>query len=188
MPNSFLADTVTDRLRGRERPFVLWVQDRARHRSPHLDVLAAEFPMHRYRPVDVSTGGQAGMLEQVWVSEMRAWVLEQADLRLSYALIGSVARTVLLGLALGYRRICLVGIDQNANPYFWQEDRMPDGSAPWVDGSGVYSALPQSGLVQSRGVSLVDFLHILHRDGAVFSVIDPRRRSALSAVLPQHRV
>lgn len=186
MPNAFLAETVASRLRAHGGRGVLWVQDRAEHRSPHLETLAAEFPMHRYRPVDVSTGGRIDILRRVWALGMRGRILVRPDFRLCHALIGSVARVVLLGLALGYRRICLAGFDQNANPYFWQEGRMPGGGPPWHDQSGVYAAPPRSGLVQAGGLSLRDFLVMLaDHEGVGFSVIDPARRSALSATFPQ---
>ena len=191
MPNAFWAETVARHLRARGRG-VLWVEDRPAHRSPFLDGLAAEFPMHRYAPVDVSHGGQAALLRRVWRAEMRAVVRGGRDLRLSYALIGSVARAVLLGLALGYRRICLVGIDQNANPYFWQE---PGAVVPWHDPSGVTAAHPTSGLLQAGlvradqspdGVSLWAFLQILaEEEGLQLTLLDPARRSALSTAFPQ---
>lgn len=187
MPNAFLGGTVAECLRGRGGQGLLWVQDRPQHRSPHLDALAAEFPMHRYAPVDVSTGGRADVLRRVWLAEMRGHVIERPDPRLCYALIGSVARVVLLGVSLGYRRICLSGFDQNANPYFWQEGRMPGGVPRWHDESGVYAAQPRSGIVQAAGLSLLAFLRILSEaEGVAFSVIDPARRSALSGALPQH--
>ena len=196
LPNAFWADTVARHLRARGRG-VLWVEDRPAHRSPFLDGLAAEFPMHRYAPVDVSQGGQAAHLRRVWRAEMRAVVRAGRDLRLSYALIGSVARAVLLGLALGYRRICLEGIDQNANPYFWQE---PGAVVPWHDPSGVTAARPTSGLLQAGqvqagllqagqspdGVSLRAFLQILaEEEGLQLTLLDPARRSALSTAFPQ---
>lgn len=167
--------------------FVIWFQDRKKHRNGFSRALAERYPFFAYRRASVSTGRSL----DIYRAQFRRIIAPQVfapnpDLRVSFALTGSVARLVLLGCSLGYRRFGFAGVDLGATPYFWQEeawaahpDRWRDDSPVWTSGATVAHYLSPAAPVPN----VPDFLRILREDSPVpleFFTIDPKGRSRLT--------
>ena len=97
---------------------------------------------------------------------------------------------MLLACAVGYRRICFVGIDLGTTRYFWQEGVILRGVAPWQDLHGACNPKPDAASFQGAGGRVVpvlfDFLRSLHEDAGirlVFSTLDSKGRSRLTTFL-----
>ena len=172
------------------KPAIFWFQNRAKHDSPHIRALTAQFPTHNYPRASVSVRRRLSSYRYVFRSVMRDRVFDHPNLNVNFALTGSVARLVLLACALGYRRIAFVGIDLGSTPYFWQEGVALRGQTPWQDVHGAFDPKPNPSSFQGRDgrvvPTLYDFLRSLHEDAGVpleFSTIDPKGRSLLTQFL-----
>jgi len=172
------------------KPTIFWFQNRVKHDSQYIRALTDAFPTHAYARVSVSVRRRLPSYRHVFRKVMRRRVFDRANLNVNFALTGSVARLVLLACALGYRRICFVGIDLGTTPYFWQEGVTLRGVAPWQDLHGAFDPKPDAASFQGAGgrvvPTLFDFLRSLHEDAGiplVFSTLDPKDRSRLTAFL-----
>jgi hypothetical protein len=184
------SDSLAAKLRGQDKPAILWFQKRDKHDSPQIRALTGAFATHAYVRVSVSVRRRLDSYRHVFRTVIRPHVFGRPDLAINFALTGSVARLVLLACALGYRRIRFVGIDLGTTPYFWQEDVALRGVAPWVDVNGTFNPKPDASSFQGRGGKVVpdlyDFLRSLHEEAGValeFSTLDPKGRSRLTAFL-----
>lgn len=183
------AASIAASLRARKKPVLIWYQDRAKHHTPHWDSLRQQFPVFAYKRASVSVRKRLKTYRHIFCSVMRPRLFDRADLRVSFAVTGSLARLTLLGCALGYRRFCYVGIDLGSTPYFWQEGDGLRGAPQWQDKTGLYNPKPTVADFQGgpRVVpSFYDFLRILKADAGQdlqFKTLDPKGRSNLTAFL-----
>ncbi|MDM7932023.1 hypothetical protein [Tabrizicola sp.] len=166
---------------------LLWFQDRARHASPFVDELDQEFGLYRYRRASVSIERDLGTFRFILNRFMLPRVLERPNLRVSFALTGSIARLTLLALSLGYRDIRFAGVDLGSTAYFWLE-RPQEMVASEL--SAEYQRMSPGALRMGGGGSvpnLFEFLQALLDEvpGLQFQTFDPRGRSRLTPFLYQ---
>jgi hypothetical protein len=114
-------------------------------------------------------------------------VFERPNLRVCFAVTGSVARLTLLGLALGYRRIYFSGIDLGSTPYFWLDDRT-DSNQKTPNLSSDYTVASVGAMRQGSGGAVPNFFEFLTalshaRNDLDFATFDPKRRSLLTPFL-----
>lgn len=183
------AASIAGCLGARKKPVLIWYQDRVKHHTPHWETLRRQFPVFAYKRASVSVRKRLETYRHIFRTVMRPRLFEKADLRVSFAVTGSVARLTLLGCALGYRRFCFVGIDLGSTPYFWQEAHVLRGAAPWQDKSGLYNPKPTVADFQTAPTvvpGFFDFLRILWAEGGQdlsFETLDPKGRSRLTQFL-----
>jgi hypothetical protein len=176
-------------LKARKKPVLIWYQDRAKHHTPHWEALRQLFPVFAYKRASVSVRKRLETYRHIFRKIIRPRLFDGADLRVSFAVTGSLARLTLLGCALGYRRFCYVGIDLGSTPYFWQEAKGLRGAPQWQDNTGLYNPKPTVADFQAspRVVpSFYDFLRILKVESGqdlVFETLDPKGRSNLTRFL-----
>ena len=183
------ADAIAARLSARRKPPLIWYQNRKKHDTEHWQALKQSFSVFAYRRASVSVRKRLDTYRYIFGRVMRPRLFDGADLRISFAVTGSVARLTLLGCALGYRRFCFVGIDLGSTPYFWQEATGLRGAPQWQDKSGRFNPKPTVDDFQTSAKvvpSFHDFLRILHEDSGVplhFETLDPKGRSNLTKAL-----
>jgi len=171
----------------KSRPPLLWYQDRAKHENEMIARLDSEFGLYRYRRASVSVKKDLRNFELVLRKLILPNVFERPNLRVCFAVTGSVARLTLLGLALGYRRIFFSGIDLGSTPYFWLDNRTePDPRAH--DLSSNYTVASVGAMRQGSGGAVPNFFEFLTalsraRVDLEFATFDPKRRSRLTPFL-----
>jgi hypothetical protein len=190
--DSHQAASLAANLRARKaKPVLIWFQDRRRYDNAHIAALEAEFPTFRYKRASVSVRKRLDTYRHIFDRVMRPRLFDRTDLRVSFAVTGSLARLTLLGCALGYRRFCYAGIDLGSTPYFWQEPRGLRDAPQWVDEGGFFSPRPIAADFQASGrvvPSFYEFLRILKDDAGVpleFTTLDPKGRSNLTRFLQE---
>lgn len=157
--------------------------------SNHTIHSKAPVSIFAYKRASVSVRKRLETYRHIFRTVMRPRLFDSADLRVSFAVTGSLARLTLLGCALGYRRFCYVGIDLGSTPYFWQEAKGLRGAAPWQDKSGLYNPKPTVTDFQTAPdvvPGFFDFLRILKAEGGQdlsFETLDPKGRSRLTQFL-----
>jgi hypothetical protein len=171
----------------KSRPPLLWYQDRAKHENEMIARLDSEFGLYRYRRASVSVKQDLRNFELVLRKLMVPSVFERPNLRVCFAVTGSVARLTLLGLALGYRRIYFSGIDLGSTPYFWLDDRT-DSNQKTHNLSSDYTVASVGAMRQGSGGAVPNFFEFLTalsraRDDLDFATFDPKKRSLLTPFL-----
>lgn len=198
IPDDHILDAYSSNACKRGKTTVFWFQKRSKYENNYLDSLRKEFTVHSYKRISVSANRDLDIYHNAYQKIMRPAIFEKADFNISFATVGSIARATLLGLGLGYRHICFVGIDLNSNPYFWTDIPQPRGGKAFEDKSGFYNYAPRSGLSQAgksvlnrvpKVPNFYDFLRILHNDPKTpnieFTSLDPKGRSDLTRFLQQ---
>jgi hypothetical protein len=185
------AESLAARLRSRSKPTLIWFQDRKRHYNDHIARLESEFPTFRYKRASVSVRKRLDTYQHIFRNVIRPRMFDDADVRVSFAVTGSLARLTLLGCALGYRKFCYAGIDLGSTPYFWQEPKGLRGQPQWVDDGGFFNPSPTVNDFQASArvvPSFFEFLRILKQDAGVsleFTTLDPKGRSHLTRFLQE---
>ena len=196
IPDPHILDAYQSNAQKYGKTAVFWFQKRSKYENAQLDALRQKCTIHDYKRVSVSTNRDLGIYERAYRKIVRPATFQKPDFNMSFANVGSVARTTLLGLGLGYRRICYVGVDLNSNPYFWTSSPQPRCGKAFEDKSGYYNYAPRAGLRQAgesvldsipKVPNFYDFLHILNSDAGTpeieFSTLDPNGQSSLTKFL-----
>lgn len=171
-------------LREKSRVPLIWHQNRARHENALIARLEAEVGLYRYRRASVSVHGDVRNFELAFRRFVAPRVFGRPNLRVCFALTGSVARLVLLAASLGYRHIRFVGVDLGSTPYFWLEQ--PGASTPAL--SADYQTTSLGATRQGAGGVVPDFFQFIreiksHQPDLDLATFDPKGRSRLTPFL-----
>jgi hypothetical protein len=184
------ANSLAAKMQSQSKPAMFWHQNRSKHDTAHIRMLTQTYPTHSYIRASVSFRRRLDSFHHVFRTVLRPRIFDRPNLRVNFALTGSVARLVLLACALGYRRIAFAGIDLGATRYFWQEATHMRGQPVWMDVNGSFDPAPTATSFQGIGgrvvPNLFEFLRCLKTDSGValeFTTIDPKGRSALTEFL-----
>lgn len=179
------AETFRRALLSKSRLPLIWHQDRSRHENAIIDRLDREFGFYRYRRASVSIQRDIRNFKLCFPLYIAPRVFDRPNLRVSFAITGSIARLTLLGLSLGYRRIRFAGVDLGSTQYFWLEDEdTPARTSLSENYRGMSSGASRQG---GAGVvpNFFEFVETVanfcpHLD---FATYDPKRRSRLTQFL-----
>ena len=198
VPDSHILSAYASNATKHQKTAVFWFQKRKKYENAHLKEIRDNFTVHNYKRVSVSANRDLDIYKRAYRKIVRPATFQNPNFNISFANVGSIARVTLLGLGLGYRRICYVGIDLNENPYFWTTTPQPRNGKPFEDKTGYYNYAPRAGLRQAgksvlnsvpKVPNFYDFLRILKTDiktpAIELTTLDPKNRSDLTKFLDQ---
>lgn len=174
-------------LRAKSNP-VIWFQNREKYNNDWMKTLEREFDFYRYRRISVSVKGDFPSFQTVWDRLIAPHIFEKPNLATCFAVTGTIARAVILGVMLGYRKFGFAGIDLGHTDYFWREPNPLNGYVPSVAISSFYDGM-STGAISQGGSKTVpnffDFLRILKRSHPEIELftLDPKGRSRVTEFL-----